>query len=75
MILKIATYVFEAVEFLNIFLGFWGFEGHFLIKLSRKKKKKIYAQLYLLLSLLKQKCSIIRIEFCAIIVTDKLRVN
>ena len=38
MFAKIAVELFEAGDFLNVFLRFWGFEAHFLIKIFLIKK-------------------------------------
>ena len=38
MFAKIAAQAFEAGDFLNIFLRFWGFEVHFLVKIFLIKK-------------------------------------
>ena len=40
-VLKIAAQAFVTVDFLNIFLRFWVFKAHFLIKIFIIKKKCI----------------------------------
>ena len=45
MFLKIATQAFEARDFFNIFLRFWGFWGSFSYKkFSYKKRRVVYVE-------------------------------